>query len=274
MLLDPLPTLDEVIHNPQVRRRLFRRLPLLAGVEEAICWALADAAHPIHRPKGEQVIGQGDPGHEAYFILSGLVRLSRVSESSLDTHLSYRGPSQPFGLHDMIADQPHTCTTRVVRRCHLMRLDRSVFMDCFNHSDPLRRNLFRHLHHCLIDTADKLQQTLRLRDRGGRVLGELLEILDALDTQLIAGDRIDRECIDWLGRKKLADQLGCDVSIIHHALRTLEDAELLTRADFGSVTIAWEHVPRLKAVYELLDDCNLKQAINRVSRAYREQEVW
>ena len=258
-----LPTLTDVIRDCDARRRLFRNLPLFADVDPNVCNLIADNVEHMHRRRGHEIIVQGDSARSAYLLLTGLVHNERRAEICDNYHLCYQGPGQVLGLINVISDERHKYTMRLVKNADLMLIDRDQFMDAFDASPNLRRNVMRDVNRRFCKTSDRLQQYYRLIDKESRFLVELLDILEASSSRVVDHEReMDELVIDWLSNDKAADRLGCDPRTIGHAKQRLKSAGLIsTSARTGAISIRTSDTDMLLGIQDKLDAFNLQSAV-------------
>lgn len=77
-------------------------------------------------PQGAIVFGEGDPGREMFYILSGCVHLERV-DCSVKKTLAKMGPGQYFGEMAALIDVTRTATARAAEESHLAVIDAVTF---------------------------------------------------------------------------------------------------------------------------------------------------
>lgn len=260
---DALPTLSDVTRDRDARRRLFRGLPLFSDVAPNICHRIADNTEYVRRRSSHEVIVQGDSARNAYLLLTGLVHIDRQSDTCDNYHLCYQGPGQVLGLINVVSDERHIYTMRLVKDADLMLIDREQFMDAFDASPNLRRNVMRQVNHRFCKTSDRLQQYYRLIDKESRFLVELLDILEASTPRIIAEDHPTEELIiDWLSNDRAAERLGCDPRTIGHAKQRLKLAGLITTSPrSGAIRIRTCDKDTLLSIQDKLDVFNLQSAV-------------
>lgn len=258
-----LPNLAEVTKDRDARRRLFRNLPLFSDVDATVCHRIADNTEHIYRRQGHELIVQGDSARSAYLLLTGLVHIHRHWDTCDNYHLCYQGPGQVLGVINLVSDERHKYTMNLVKSSDLMLIDREQFMDAFDASPNLRRNVMRHVNQRFCKTSDRLQQYYRLIDKESRFLVELLEILEASSAQIVREERdTDELIIDWLSNDRAADRLGCDPRTIGHAKQRLKGAGLIsTSARTGAISIRTSNTATLLSIQNKLDAFNLQSAV-------------
>ena len=267
-----LPTLDSVTNDRDTRRALLKRLNLFTDVDGDICNAVADTSRCVHYRPGTLVVRQGEPPGVAYVILRGLLEINHAHENNLQSasyYLPYRGPGYPGGHNNLVCNDYHGYTVRTVIDSDLLVFDEAAFQDAFTRSPQLARNMLRYLRTLFRDTSDKLHSVMSLTTKEARIVAELVEIAQALDTQIIAGASVHPIVIDWLKRERFAEKIGCSPTVVAGTLRALKAAELIDVNDRnGRITLLQSD--RLKRLYKELRVSTFKETLTyMIDRKWR-----
>lgn len=103
-----------------------RQSTVFAGLSVETLEAVADAMEPQALAGGQQLFAQGDPGDDAYVVLSGRVRIERGTGSSAQV-VREAGRGELIGEFTMLTGEPRTASVRAVRHCELGRIPRERF---------------------------------------------------------------------------------------------------------------------------------------------------
>jgi len=101
----------------------------LPGVGGETLGRLAAAGEPVSLRKRQVVYLPGDPGDAVHFILSGRVKISRVTRDGKELTLGYRAPGELFGELCLFDGGPREEMAEVVDGAELLRVDRETLMD-------------------------------------------------------------------------------------------------------------------------------------------------
>ena len=104
-----------------------RRSPLFGRLEDA---ALADVAGRMARRryrKGEVVFHEGDPGDALHLVLSGRVKIGRVSAGGDETIVTSIGPGETFGELVLLDGAPRSATATALGPTETLVLGRPAF---------------------------------------------------------------------------------------------------------------------------------------------------
>ena len=119
---------------PQDQSRAVERLivmPIFAGLQEDVLWAVAERLLLRHVPAGEFVFADGSPGDAFYLIDSGQVEI--VSDGRKGhTVLARLGPDEFFGEMSLLTGKPRSTAARTATHTNLWVLYRSDFDDLVN----------------------------------------------------------------------------------------------------------------------------------------------
>jgi len=112
-----LRTLDRLGAAPEAAA-LLQRVPMLAGLPEAVLERLAREAAPVSHPAGHEIVREGDRGDRFYVIESGEVAIQGRRF----------GPGEAFGEIALLRDVPRTATATAVTDVELVALEREPFV--------------------------------------------------------------------------------------------------------------------------------------------------
>jgi CRP-like cAMP-binding protein len=119
---------------PEDQSRAVERLiamPIFAGLQEDVLWAVAERLLLRHVPAGELVFADGSPGDAFYLIDSGQVEI--VSDGRKGhTVLARLGPDEFFGEMSLLTGKPRSTAARTATHTNLWVLYRSDFDDLVN----------------------------------------------------------------------------------------------------------------------------------------------
>lgn len=120
------------------------KVPILESLDKWERLSIADALEVVQFAEGEEVVRQGEPGHEFYIILEGKARvLQKPTENQEPVQVGLLGPSEYFGEIALLLDRPRAATVVAVDgplKCVMM--DRARFERLLGPcSDLLKRNI-------------------------------------------------------------------------------------------------------------------------------------
>jgi CRP/FNR family cyclic AMP-dependent transcriptional regulator len=152
-----------------------RRSPLFRHLDED---ALADlAARMAHRRyrKGEVIFHEGDPGDALHLVLSGRVKISRVSLAGDETIVTSIGPGESFGELVLLDGAPRSATATALEPTVTLVLGRPAFVSLVDAGHDFRWALLAGIaqHHRRL--TDQLAEAHFL-DLAGRLAHQLVRL--------------------------------------------------------------------------------------------------
>lgn len=113
--------------DPEHRRRLgvLERTPLFAGLRRALLGRLAIRLFEKSYSAGEEIFGEGDPGHALFIVASGEVEVLRRTDDGGEERLGLFAADTSFGEMALIDDQPRSADARAhTSGCTVFTVDR------------------------------------------------------------------------------------------------------------------------------------------------------
>jgi len=219
----------------QEENKLFlRRVPLLAGLDEAQLDALAAGSIRRNYPRGRTIVSEGDPSQSLYILLSGRAKVQRSDAEGKEVILAVLGSGDWFGEMSMIDDAPRSASVITLESCDFMAIDKSSFKTMLMQSPEVCMAVMRGLVNRLRE-ADRKIETLALLDVYGRVARVLLDFAEDVN-----GERIVR---NRLPRQEIAKMIGASREMVSRVMKGLEtdgfvvplpEGRLLLREKLGS----------------------------------------
>jgi CRP/FNR family cyclic AMP-dependent transcriptional regulator len=219
----------------QEENKLFlRRVPLLAGLDEAQLDALAAGSLRRNYPRGRTIVAEGEPSQSLYILLSGRAKVQRSDAEGKEVILAVLGSGDWFGEMSMIDDAPRSASVITLESCDFMAIEKSSFKAMLMKSPEVCMAVMRGLVGRLRE-ADRKIETLALLDVYGRVARVLLDFAEDVN-----GERIVR---NRLPRQEIAKMIGASREMVSRVMKGLEtdgfvvplpEGRLLLREKLGS----------------------------------------
>jgi MFS family permease len=116
-------TVDARSMVPGPELALLRRIPIFSPLPEHIAEQLSWHLIPVEVPAGTVVIREGDVGDRYYVVADGTLAVSVGGEPRREL-----GSGSSFGEIALLRDVPRTATVTSLTDCHLLALERDVFL--------------------------------------------------------------------------------------------------------------------------------------------------
>ena len=209
-----------------------RQCALFEGIAEEDRSALLRIATRRNLPKNSTLFGEGDRAEGFYLILSGGVKVFKLSPDGKEQILHIFGPGEPVGEVPVFSGQDFPAFAETLKQSELLYFPRSRFLDLATQQPQILLNMLATLSIRLRRFALKIEQ-LSLKEVASRLSGALLEMAG----EVSAGD--EHEVVELrITKGQLASQLGTT-------------PETLSRTFQKMTRLGWIRVERKKV--EILD---------------------
>lgn len=214
-------------HTEELLERIaiFRRL---GDVDRA---ALASVCKVELYEKGGEIFSEGDPADDFYFVVTGRVKVQKLTPAGRRVILEIMGGGDPFGAVATFEERPFPATAIALSDTVCVRIPRARFFALLERYPTLVRGLLIGLTHRLIELTQRIAEL-----SGGKVEARLARFfLKLADEQgVVDGDHIRISMP--LSRQELADLTG---TTIETCIRIMSrwGKEGLVSTDDGGFTI-------------------------------------
>ena len=179
-----------------------RQCALFEGIPEQDRSALLGIATARKLPKNSTLFGEGDRAEGFYLIISGRVKVFKVSPDGKEHILHIFGPGEPVGEVPVFSGQDFPAFAETLKQSELLYFPRSRFLDLATQQPQILLNMLATLSIRLRRFALKIEQ-LSLKEVASRLTEALLEMAgeaSVADKQEVVELRITKG--------QLASQLG------------------------------------------------------------------
>lgn len=198
-------------------------IPLLAGVAEADCRALAARCRVRGFRAGDILFHEEDAGHSLYFLYSGRVKIVRVTEDGEETLLHVYHAGECFGELSLLDAGPRSATAIVLEAATVLILHRDDFLALVERYPVVAVALMQRMSTMVRRLNQQLQDALSL-DLSGRLSKRLLELAEVFSETTPHGVRIGLR----LTQQELAHMVGATRSRVNICLAMLQKRGILT----------------------------------------------
>jgi CRP/FNR family transcriptional regulator len=189
-------------------------IPLFQGLsEEQMAW-IGNQALRRRVVKGQRVFFEGDPAVGFYVLLSGRVKVSKLSPEGKEQILHLMEPGDPFGEVPVFAGGVFPANAVVLEDADLLFLSRELFLELIGRVPALAMNMLASLSRRLI-LMTRLVESLSLREVHERLAAYVLHRSD------LQG-RSDEVSLD-INKGLLASLLGTSPETLSRTLTRLHN---------------------------------------------------
>ncbi|MGV3722806.1 MAG: Crp/Fnr family transcriptional regulator [Actinomycetota bacterium] len=211
---------------------LLGQVPLFTGLGPEHLRKLAEACRRRKFRADETLFYEGDPGHTLYLVVSGQVKIQRVTPSGKLVVLAMRGPGEHVGEMALLDGEPRSADAVTAETCELLMLGRDRFLDCMAEHPQIALNMLASLTRRLREAANQTEGFREL-DVLGRVASVLLELAESHGEAGEAGIRITQR----VTQQELADRIGATRVSVNKALGRLKSIRAL-HSEGGDLVVA------------------------------------
>ncbi len=230
--LMPARRLREGVDEALARSGIFRR------VEVGAVSALTERLQPIDFPPGHTVYAEGDPGDRMYIIVSGKVKIGRVSRDGGEDLLTVMGPSEMFGEMSTFDPGPRTSTATAITEVLAVPISGDALRALMFDNPAVAEQLLRVL-------ARRLRRTNNLADLiftdiPGRVAKRLLQLAHRFGVQEDGALRVTHD----LTAAEMGQLVGASPEMVNNALADFADRRWIRLDDTGVLVSESEELGR------------------------------
>jgi CRP-like cAMP-binding protein len=150
-------------------------IPLFEGLSRSQHEALASIALKRSYKKGQVIFSEGDEGTGFYAIISGRVKIFKLSPEGKEQTLHMMGPGEIFGEVPVFSGQGYPAYAEAHLQCSLLYFPRNVFIELIRKDPSLSLNMLAVLSWRLRKFT-ALIEDLSLKEVPGRLAAYLLHL--------------------------------------------------------------------------------------------------
>jgi CRP/FNR family transcriptional regulator len=167
---------------------------------------LASVAHVKRYDKGAMIFGEGDPSDSMYTVVTGRVKVSKMTARGTDIILELFGPGDPVGAVAVYESRAYPASATALEPTTCLLIPRKEFFAMLETHPTMVRGLLVGLTHRLVELTVRLTEL-----SGGRVEARLARFLLKLADD-IGQPRADGVFIPLaLSRQEIADMIGTTI---------------------------------------------------------------
>jgi CRP-like cAMP-binding protein len=107
-----------------------KKAPLFTGMDDTTAGFFADRGHKKQYEKGAELFAMGDSAHSFFFIISGWVKLYRISREGVETVINVFAPGETFAEAAVFGPmQRYPVNAQAVEDTTVLEISRSLFVD-------------------------------------------------------------------------------------------------------------------------------------------------
>jgi CRP/FNR family transcriptional regulator len=205
--------------------RLLRTIKFLSDVDECLLEDIArNARRRIYKPN-TALFHAGEPGHILFMVVSGWVRIEKITPVGQTLVIGKRGPGTQLGELALFDGSPRMADAVTETECELLSLERTSFLQCLIKSPSASLAVMASLAEMVRNAGANLE-SFRSLDTLGRLADLLLWYCERQGVPTPEGGiKINMR----LTHQALADQVGVQRETISRTLATMVTAGAVIR---------------------------------------------
>jgi CRP/FNR family transcriptional regulator len=205
---------------------ILERFPIFSGLDPGSLESIAAIALPKKIAKKDILFKEGDTARGFYLLVSGRVKLGKISPSGKEQILHFVNAGNSFAEAAIYMDRKYPAMAEALVESHLLFIPVDAFTRLLSENSDLAVNLVAHLASYLHMLTRKVEE-LSLMDAAARLGRYLLGRMDR-DTGLV---RLPE------GKGHTATSLGMAVETFSRTLARFKEAEVLREASPGVLQV-------------------------------------
>lgn len=193
-------------------------VPLFKGLSREQYDELAMIATDQEYARGRAIFAEGDPGDGFFLVVSGLIKIYKLSLDGKEQILHIFGTGEPFAEAAVFIGSPYPAHAMALEKSRVLFLPRRAFIELINRNPELALNMLAALSHRLKKFAQLIEE-LSLKEVPGRLAAHLLY----LSRQQAGQDQV----LLPVSKNQLAGLLGTIPETLSRILGKLAKAEMI-----------------------------------------------
>lgn len=152
-------------------------IPSFSGLSETQIGEIRQIVVDRHFAKGEIIFFQGDEGNGFYIIISGMVKIFKVSPEGKEHIMRIVTRGEPFGQVAVYAGRAFPASAQAIAKSHLLFLPRTEFVQLINHNPSLALSMLANLSMRLREFTVHVEN-LALKEVPGRLAAYLIHLAE------------------------------------------------------------------------------------------------
>lgn len=138
-----LPMINEICNCDRMKGLLeiISQAPLFSGLPEDQLRDIRKIAVKKDVNKGETIFFEGDACNGFYLVVSGKIKIFKLSLEGKEQILHFFGPGEPIGEVPVFSGQPFPANAEAVAKSHLTFFPRQAFVDLISDNPSLSLNM-------------------------------------------------------------------------------------------------------------------------------------
>jgi CRP-like cAMP-binding protein len=203
---------------------VLKRVPLFSELSRKHLERISEVAHQRSYHKDQVILIEEDIGQTLFILMSGQVKVSRISEEGKEVILAVMGAGDFFGELSLLDGQSRSANVTVIKDSEMMLIQRDDFLSLLSELPPIAINLLRELA-SRMRKSDSQIKSLSLKNAIGKVTGTIIRLADDIGVQ--DGNRVEISNVPT--QQDLANMAGTSRETISRVIQKLVNQKYLNK---------------------------------------------
>ncbi len=159
------------------RARFLKRVPIFSELAPKDLERISAVAHLRTYSRDQMILIEEDTGQTLFILMSGQVKISRISEEGREVILAVMAEGDFFGELSLLDGQSRSANVTVIKEAEILLIHREDFLNLLSEFPTIGINLLKELA-SRIRKSDAQIKSLSLRNATGKVASTLLRLAE------------------------------------------------------------------------------------------------
>jgi CRP-like cAMP-binding protein len=206
------------------RAGFLKRVPIFSELASKDLERISAVAHLRHYHKEQVILIEEEVGQTLFIVMSGQVKISRISEDGREVILAVMGEGDFFGELSLLDGHSRSANVTVIKDAEMLLIHREDFLNLLKEFPSIGINLLKELA-SRIRKSDAQIKSLSLKNATGKVASTLLRLAEDIGVQ--NGSALTIASVPT--QQDLANMAGTSRETINRVIQRLINDGYITR---------------------------------------------
>ncbi|MBL7960683.1 Crp/Fnr family transcriptional regulator [bacterium] len=203
---------------------ILKKVPIFSEISSKDLEKIVAVTHHRKYRKDNMILIEEEAGQTMFILMSGQVKISRISEDGREVILAVMGAGEFFGELSLLDGQSRSANVTVIKDAEMLLINRDDFLNLLNEFPRIAIQLLRELA-SRMRKSDSQIKSLSLKNATGKVTGTIHRLAE--DIGVRADNRVHIENLPT--QQDLANMAGTSRETISRVLQKLANDKYITR---------------------------------------------
>lgn len=203
---------------------ILKKVPIFSEISSKDLEKIVAVTHHRKYRKDNMILIEEEAGQTMFILMSGQVKISRISEDGREVILAVMGAGEFFGELSLLDGQSRSANVTVIKDAEMLLINRDDFLNLLNEFPRIAIQLLRELA-SRMRKSDSQIKSLSLKNATGKVTGTIHRLAE--DIGIRTGNHVHIENLPT--QQDLANMAGTSRETISRVLQKLANEKYITR---------------------------------------------